>query len=110
MRTKTEDANKNAHIAHKTVAVCAHPAHTSNTMTAATAKKPSAQKGYAGGKKRTNLSLDAELVDIAVKHFPATKHGSLSGFVEHELRRQFRALAPKLRKAGYKIPESVFTK
>lgn len=73
-------------------------------------KIPSAKLGYAGDKKRTNLSLDAELVEIAQKHFPATKFGSLSSFVEHALKKEYRRMAPAMRKAGHKLPERVFTK
>jgi hypothetical protein len=71
---------------------------------------PSATRGYAGQKKRTNLSLDSELVEIATRHFKKTRHGSLSGFVESKLRSEFRALASALRQAGFTIPESVFMK
>ena len=70
----------------------------------------STTKGYSGSKKRTNLSIDAKLVKIAIAHFPATRFGSLSGFVESALRREFRAMAPRLRKAGFTIPEAVLTK
>jgi hypothetical protein len=68
------------------------------------------RRGYAGPKKRTNLSLDSELVEIATRHFKKTRHGSLSGFVEAKLRSEFRTLATALRQAGFTIPESVFLK
>jgi hypothetical protein len=46
------------------------------------------------------LVLDAELVEAAERHFPSTRHGSLSGFVEHALKRECRRLRPAMRKAG----------
>lgn len=49
--------------------------------------------GFAPGEVKrsrgTNVSLDARLVEIARVHFPATRHGSLSGFVDNALRREF---------------------
>lgn len=105
VRTKSETTTKNPHCTHKVIVVQAHCAHSADM-----AKPNSTTRGYAGSKKRTNLSLDSELVEIAQKHFPATRHGSLSGFVENSIRREFRALAPKLRRAGFKLPESLFVK
>jgi hypothetical protein len=71
---------------------------------------PSGRQGYAGQKKRTNLSLDSDLVEIATRHFKNTRHGSLSGFVEARLRSEFRTLAPALRQAGFVLPASLFLK
>lgn len=105
VRTKSVSATQNADYPHKTIAASAHSAHSARMS-----KDNSTTKGYAGSKKRTNLSLDGELVEIAQKHFPATRHGSLSGFVENAIRREFRAMAPKLRKAGFKLPETLFVK
>jgi len=67
----------------------------------------SAFRGYKpGGKKRTNLSLNAELAALAKQWFP----DGLTDFVERKLRSEFRRLAPRIRRAGHKLPESLFTK
>lgn len=89
--------------------MCAHNAHYGVILKAAPHSN-STTKGYARGKKRTNLSLDRELVRIATQHFARTRHGSLSGFVENALRREFRAAAASLRQAGVALPESLFIK
>lgn len=103
MRTTKEEIKEKNGSARNYVdlyAQCAHSAHMPN--------QSSTYKGYTGGKKRTNLSLDGKLVEIATKHFPATRHGSLSGFVENAIRKEFKAMAPKLRKAGFKLPPELF--
>lgn len=87
-----------------------HGTHSAHSQTDTPTMNNSTSKGYSGGKKRTNVSIDGALADIAKKHFPATSYKSLSGFVECALRNKFRALAPRLRKAGFKLPESLFVK
>ena len=103
MRIKSETANENAHNAHKIIAVCAQNAHPADAMatTNTTNKK---------GKHPTNLTLDAELVDVAQKFFPTTRDKSLSRFVERALRAAFRKHAAKIKGAGIAMPETIFTK
>lgn len=72
--------------------------------------KNSTTAGYAGSKKRTNLSLSSELVSLARKYFPLTAHGSVSGFVDSCLRRELSSKAPRIRKCGLTIPGTVFEK
>lgn len=110
VRTETESRKKKSHDAHKHVAngsLCPHtvPMPKTNSPTGA-----SATKGYANGKRRTNISIQGALADMALKHLPATRHGSLSGFVENMLKREFKARAPMLRKGGHKVPPEVFAK
>jgi hypothetical protein len=102
MRTELEESTHNAHNAHDLIDVCAHRPHVLS-MPEPTTKRPK-------GKNPTNLLLDAELVDIAKKFFPTTRYKNLSGFCESAIRKQFRAMAPKLRKAGFKLPEELFVK
>lgn len=61
-------------------------------------------------KSPTNIVLPAELKRIAERYFGATKHRSLSGFVESALQREFAKNAKVIRAIGLQVPESVTTK
>jgi hypothetical protein len=65
---------------------------------------------YRGDRKPTNIILSAELVDLAQRYLPATKHRNLSRFTENALRALFRKEATKIRGAGLSVPESAFIK
>lgn len=68
------------------------------------------KKKYAGAKRSTTISVNGNLVDAALKYFPSTRHRSVSGWFDNALKRELRAVAPKLRKLGIKLPEEVFAK
>lgn len=72
------------------------------------AKYETARRGYAGRKKRTNVSIDSALTEIAKRAFPNTRYGSLSGFIDAMLMREFKANAPRLRRAGISLPAWLF--
>jgi post-segregation antitoxin (ccd killing protein) len=75
-----------------------------------TTATPSEQSRYRGNRRPANIILNGDLVDLARKFFPGTKYGSLSGFVETALKREFAKSAKKIRGAGHKMPEAVFAK
>lgn len=96
--------------AHNGVDVCARIPHIAFMPKPITPTKSATSKGYAGRKKRTNLSLDYELTAIAIKYFKTTKYGSLSGFVESKLTAEYRSKAAHLRANKVKLPPSLFEK
>ncbi len=59
-------------------------------------------------KRATNITLHSDIVKAAREVFPRTRYRSLSGFVENMLRAELRRRAPKMRKAGIAVPESIF--
>lgn len=99
-------------IVRTTALTCAHNVSTVRPLTKKRMSKNtnSATDGYAGSKKRTNLSIDPELVAIGKKYFGTTRYKSLSGFLDAKLAVEFRAMAPKLRKMKIKLPEHLFQK
>lgn len=79
-------------------------------MSQTESQKNSTTSGYAGKKRRTNISVNGEYATIAQAYFPSTTYGSLSGFVEASLATLFRRKARKLKAAGYKLPAELFGK
>jgi hypothetical protein len=73
-----------------------------------TTTKPKSR--YRGDRRATTVVLSEALVRLAQQYFPTTRHDSLSGFIEADLASYFRKNAAKLRKAGLKLPEQVFSK
>lgn len=71
---------------------------------------PTPKAKYKDGRKTTSLVVDEALMAIAKAHFPKTRYGSTSKFVDAKLREMIRKDADKIRAAGHRIPESVFSK
>jgi hypothetical protein len=81
------------------------------TSMATTKRTPAPTKPksrYKGDRRATTVVLSEALVRLAQDYFPTTRHGSMSAFMEAGLESYFRKNAPKIRKAGMTVPESVF--
>lgn len=61
-------------------------------------------------KDPTNIGIEPELKRVASRYFIATKYGSLSGFVNAQLRREFAKGASVIRAIGLTVPQSVTQK
>lgn len=53
----------------------------------------------------TNIGVDPELKPIAARYFGATKYGSLTGFVNAALRKEFARGAAVIKAIGLQVPE-----
>jgi hypothetical protein len=72
--------------------------------------KATSASRYVGNRKPTNLVMDSEVVEAAKAYFATTRDGSVSAFVERQLRAMLRRDAAKVRAKGIKIPAVVFDK
>lgn len=79
-------------------------------MTLMTNPPTAPKRKYKGDRKPITVVLSEGLVTLAKDYFPETNHRSLSRFMESALRSEFRKRAPRIRRLGKKIPESVFSK
>jgi hypothetical protein len=86
VRTRYGERQGKLNRRHFNVADCAHNAHTVRNSPHLNMTSDSATRGYAHGKKRTNVSLNGDLVKWAIKHFRKTSYGSMSNAFDAYLR------------------------
>lgn len=61
-------------------------------------------------KKTLTLTPNPELVAVAKEHFANTRHENITTWLNKALMRELRKDAAKIRAAGIKIPEWIFSK
>jgi hypothetical protein len=93
----------------KTIVVCVCPAHATPHT-----ERPSFMSNVTTPKKIAkvafNIFISEDLRKFAKEHFKTTGYRDSSGFFEAMIRLHVKRNQTKIRKAGLKIPPSVFTK